>query len=197
MSQFPDDPQKIRERIRRYENSLRKEFKMFDYISDGYGKRYLIGPMYLLVSDTAGAVKYFEWYEQQFPDDIGEPFHWLCWALALYQANDRENAARKLHRAMLSNLYLLPCLLGIEQPVLELRHGSNWEEKEYVEEGPVELLQLWDEQALAWAKELYQSEGFQKVRERSIELQRRLSTEPVGPQRSKWVQEWFDLRHLR
>lgn len=197
MSQFPDEPLKIKERIRRYENSLRKEFKQFRYISDGYGKRYLIGPMYLLVGDTAGAVKYFEWYEQQFPDDIGEPFHWLCWALALYQSNDRANAARILRRAMLSNLYLLPGLLGIEQPVLELRHGSNWAEKEYVEQGPVELLRLWDEQALAWAKELYQSEGFQKVRERSIELLQRLSTEPVGPQRSEWVRELSDLRYSR
>lgn len=194
MSQFPDDPRKIKERIRRYENGLRKEFKTFAYISDGFGKRYLIGPMYLLLGDVAGAVKSFEWYEQQFPDDIGEPFHFLCWALALYQSNDTANAARKLRRAMLSNLYLLPYLLGIEQPSLELRHHSNWEEKEYVEQGPVELLRLWDEQALGWAKELYESEGFRKVRERSIELLQHLSTERVGSKRSELVQELFALR---
>ncbi len=43
MYQYPQEPKKIRERINRYERKLRKEYEKFGSISDGYGKRYLLG----------------------------------------------------------------------------------------------------------------------------------------------------------
>jgi hypothetical protein len=195
MSPFPNNPRKIKERIKRYEDDLHKEFQKFRYISDGSGKRYMIGPMYLLLGDVSGAIKSFEWFGKNFSDDSGEPFHLLCWALALYQSNDRTKAAKKLHRAMLSNLYLLPHLIGIQQSPLDIWQSTNWEGKEYVEQGPTELLELWDEQALEWVKELYQSESFRKARERTIEIFRLLKTEPVGPKRSELVKELSALRY--
>jgi hypothetical protein len=195
MSRFPNNPRKLKERIKRYEADLHEEFKKFRYISDGSGKRYMLGPMYLLLGDISGAIKSFEWFEKEFSDDSGEPFHLLCWALALYQSNERATAAKKLRRAMLSNLYLLPYLFGIEQPPLDIWQSTNWEGKEYVEHGPAELLQLWDQQSLGWAKELYQSESFREARERTIEIFRLLKTEPVGPKRSDLVKELSALRY--
>ncbi len=73
MYQFPKEPKKIRERIRRYERTLRKENQEFGSISDGYGKRYLLGPLYMLLGDTAGAIKSFEWFDKTCPGDMGEP----------------------------------------------------------------------------------------------------------------------------
>jgi hypothetical protein len=195
MSRFPTDPRKIKERIKRYEDDLHKEKKKYRFISDGSGKRYMIGPMYLLLGDISGAGKSFEWFEKEFSEDSGEPFHLLCWALALYKSNNTGKAEKKLRRAMLSNLYLLPYLVGIERPALDIWQSTNWEGKEYVEQGPIELLELWDEQALGWAKELYQNESFRKVRERTIEIFRLLKTEPVGPKRSILVKELSALRY--
>ena len=43
MRLFPDDPKKIRARIRSYERSLRKEQEEHGFIRDGYGKRHLLG----------------------------------------------------------------------------------------------------------------------------------------------------------
>ena len=197
MSQFPNDPRKIKERIKRYEDDLHKEYKKFRYISDDSGKRYLIGPLYLLLGDVPGAIKSFEWFEREFADDSGEPFHLLCWALSLYWSNDLVKATKKLCRAMLSNLYLLPHLLDIEQPRLDIWHSTNWERKDYIEQGPSELFKLWDEQASRWAKELYQSDSFREVRERSIEIFKLLKSEPTGPKRSQLVKELFDLRYPR
>ena len=45
---FPTDPKRIRERIRRYERALKKELEA-GYGGDGYGKRYLLGPLYMLI----------------------------------------------------------------------------------------------------------------------------------------------------
>jgi hypothetical protein len=88
MSFFPTEPKKIRARIRRYERELRKEQDKFGYIGDGYGKRYLLGPLYLLMDDVEGAVRSCEWFEQTFPDDIGEPVHFLCWTHGLKGRTD-------------------------------------------------------------------------------------------------------------
>ena len=84
MRLFPKDPKKIRERITGYERDL--QAKVYGFIDDGYGKRYLLGPLYMLLGDIKGALKSFAWFEKSFPDDVGEPMHYLCWTLALYRA---------------------------------------------------------------------------------------------------------------
>lgn len=194
MSLFPGEPKKIRARITRYERELRKERDKFGYIGDGHGKRYLLGPLYLLMDDVEGAVRSYEWFEQTFPDDIGEPVHFLCWSLALYRAEDREGAAQKLRRAMLSNLYLIPHLLGRAQDELDISHGSNYEEQEFLDYVPPEIWGLWDESERAWAAEVYDGAEMQRVRQQYIAIRKALATEPVGPRRTELVDELFALR---
>ena len=52
MSLFPHEPYEIKDRLRRYERLLTKEVETFGLISDGYGKRYLLG----LLGDVDGAL---------------------------------------------------------------------------------------------------------------------------------------------
>jgi len=194
MYQFPKEPKRITERIKRYERELRKEYEKFGFISDDSGKRYLIGPLYMVLGDTAGAIKSFEWFEHNFPDDIGEPFQYLCWTLALYRSGNIVGASTKLLQTMLLNLYLIPQLLDMKQDELDIWHGSNWVQKSYLQYAPREIWRLWDQQALAWAKETYQSPKFRQVRTRYIEIQQQLEHEPVGPRRTQLVQEASKLR---
>ena len=72
---FPTDPKPIRERIRRYERALKRELEA-GYGGDGYGKRYLLGPLYMLIGDVDGALASFDWYQQAYPDDGGEPYQY-------------------------------------------------------------------------------------------------------------------------
>jgi len=194
MYQFPKEPKKIAERINRYERELRKEHGKFGFISDDFGKRYLLGPLYMMLGDLTGAVRSFEWFEQTFPDDVGEPFQYLCWTLALYRTGNTTGASQKLLQTMLSNLYLIPHLLGLEQDELDIWHGSNLAEKDYLRYAPPEIFGLWDEQALQWAKEVYHSPEFCQVRARYIEIYKQLRHEPPGPQRNQLVSEAFRLQ---
>jgi hypothetical protein len=195
MLQFPKEPKKIRERVRSYERALRKEHETFGAYDDSFGKRYLLGPLYLLMGDIPGAVQSYNWFEQTFPDDMGEPFHDLCWALALYQSGNTAAATRKLQQAMLSNLYLLPHLLGLEQERLNIWHGSNYEQKEYLQDAPIEIWTLWDQRALDWANATYNRPEFLRVRARYVEIQRQLKDERPGARRSQLVAEAFELRN--
>ena len=85
---YPTDPKRIRERIRRYERTLEQEQRR-GVLGDGYGKRFLLGPLYMLVGDIQGALMSFDWYSQSFPDDGGEPYQYLAWALALWLGNEK------------------------------------------------------------------------------------------------------------
>ncbi len=150
----------------------------------------------MMLGDLPGAVRSFEWFEQTFPNDIGEPFHSLCWTLALYRSGNTPSATRKLLQTMLLNLYLIPHLLGLEQKELDIWHWSNFAEKDYVQYTPPEILGLWDEQAREWAKETFQSRAFSQIRARYIEIYQELKHEPRGPRRTQLVDEAFRLQGL-
>jgi len=152
MSFFPVDPPRIRQRIRRYERLLAKEVEDFDRISDGYGKRYLLGPLYMLLGDVDGALASYRWFEATFPHDVGHPMHLLCWSLALYRSGQEQAAARKLRRLIQSNSLILPRLLDGKSPDLSLDQDEHIRKILELEDVPPEIYALWDEAALTWAR---------------------------------------------
>jgi len=194
MSIFPKDPKKIQATITRYEKALQKEQQRYGVIDDGAGKRYLLGSLYLLKGDRDGALRSFTWFEQMFPDDIGEPGQYLCWSLALYQTGNITAATHKLLQTMLMNLYLIPYLLGAESPQLDIWQSSNLASSDYLQYIPPELFRLWDHAALTWVVGVYESERFRQVRTRYIMIYRQLKHEPAGLKRSQLVKEASTLR---
>jgi len=187
------EQQKIRSRLRSYERKLRKEKEKYGWYDDGAGKRYQIGPHYMLLDDNDGALGAFQWFDQEFPDDVGVPDHFLCWSLALYRAGNEIGAAKKLRQTMFSNLYLVPRLLGTPIAELDIWHGSSDAEPSYVEHIHKPYLQIWNEEERAWAQALYESPGFRSARERFVEIARALSTTRPGPDRSRLVKEMHEL----
>ena len=187
---FPTDPKSIRERIRRYERALKKELES-GYGGDGYGKRFLLGPLYMLMGDVDGALASFDWYEKAYPDDGGEPYQYLTWALALFRGDRWQEAFNKLYQTMLENLYLVPFLLGRNPQPLDIWHGSNLGWIEYAVEIPRELLSLWDDVALQWAREVSKNPVVVEKVARYVAIHRELKSEPRGPRRTALVNEAF------
>ena len=193
MTDIPTDPKRIRERIRRYERKLQQERRELGGYHDGAGKRYIIGPLYLLMGDLAGAVRSFQWFEQEFPDDSGDPGQYLCWTLALYRAERLPEAVAKLRETMLQNRFLLPRLLGRNLDGLDVSPDSDELEIMHLDYMPKEYLGIWNERALRWASTLYDGE-FSTVRARYIEIERELEHEPRGERRTRLVNELFGLK---
>ena len=123
MKEPHQDTRRIRARLRSYERKLRTEKERYGFYRDGAGKRYQVGPHYMLLADNEGALGAFRWFEKEFPDDVGEPGHLLCWTLALHRAGNEIGAAKRLRKTMLNNLYLVPRLLGSPIAELEIWHG--------------------------------------------------------------------------
>ena len=161
---------KIKLTIARYRRLLNNEWKEHHFISDGVGKRFMIGPLYLRIDDTNGAMAHYKWFEKMFDGDSGEPFHRMGWTLTLHRSGFDHGAEKMLLIAMLKNLYLFPTLFGEDPVLLDGWQGSNWEELEYVSEAPKWMLNLWTEEELDWAKSIYYGEQAVKIRERYIGL---------------------------
>ena len=190
---FPTDPKRIRERIRRYERALKKELES-GYGGDGYGKRFFLGPLYMLMGDVDGALTSFDWYEEAYPDDGGEPYQYLTWALALFRGGRRQEAVNKVYQTMLENLYLVPFLLGRNPQRLDIWHGSNLGWIEYAVEIPQELLSLWDDAAQQWAREVSENPVVIEKVARYVAIHRELKSEPRGPRRTALVNESYALK---
>ena len=153
-SPFPTDPKKIRARIRSYERKLAKEKQLIGSCDDGYGKRFLLGPLYMLVGDVEGALKHYEWFEREFEERGIEPFHLITWCLALYKAGRLEDAREMVSITMDANRYLVPLLLGENPQEEDGWHGSNYEWLSYAKAFPRDLVALWDREALDWLREM-------------------------------------------
>lgn len=188
------DPKKIRAKLRRCERELRSEKDEYGWYRDGGGKRYSLGPLHLLLGDLDGALGAFRWFDAEFPDDIGEPGQYLCWTLALHRAGDEEAAKRKLRQLALSNLYVVPHLLGDEVRPLEIWHGSNWALPSYLEAIPPEYFGLWTEEEKDWAREAYERGSVRPAVKRWIEIYCELEDLPPGPKRTALVNEGSALR---
>ena len=94
------------------------------------------------------------------------------------------------------NLYLVPHLLNADISRLEIWHGTNTEEPEYLEYLPKEYSDLWDEDALAWARSVYENPRIQQVLEKCISIRTRLKHEKPGPIRSQLIVEERELEEL-
>ena len=191
---FPKTPKAIRARIRSYERKLKQELEVRNG-GDGYGKRFLLGPLYMLLGDVDGALASFDWYEKAYPGDGGDAYQFLTWALTLYRKELRHEAFNKLYQTMLENLYLVPHLLGQNPQPLDIWHGSNLSEIDYALDIPSELLDLWNEEARQWALGVSEHPVVVEKVSRYIDIGRELQTEPVGPKRNALVREEFSLQN--
>ena len=193
---IPKTSKGLHSRIDQLKKVLRSEKKKFGCYDDSYGRRYLIGPLYLLAGDEAGGIRYYNWFQKNFPSDIGEPGMHLCWTLTLYRSGKIKKAESQFIRTLFSNLYIVPHLLGLELPGHSFSQGSNWETPDYMNYIPPEYFAAWTDSEIQWAKDLYERSDVAALRNRFIELEALLDDEPRGPERSKMVDELFALKFM-
>ena len=194
MYQYPTDPKKIKQRIRRYERSLRKD--PIHGPGDGYGKRYLLGPLYLMLGNVQDTLDHYKWYQDTYPDDSGYALNFLCWAIALFRHGDIEEAEKKLIKTILSNIFLVPFILEHKIPSLD-----SWEDRYYnelmeIEYFPHEILEFTTSEEMEWIKALHNSPKITAIREKYIEIDDQLENLPRGEKRTKLCHELFKIRAL-
>jgi hypothetical protein len=187
---IPKTPKGISNRITKIRSQLFAFKREYGGHDDSGGARYYLFYLYFLLGDNRRSSEYLRWFEKEFPDDSGEPFALLCWALILHCMG--KDGDYILARTMLSNIYLIPHLLR-EEMTEEVPHSSNWERADFLEYMPERVREAITEDDLTWIRERYHSDRFQKVLKRHIEIKKGLENTPRGDERSALVHELYSL----
>ena len=180
---------KYRDRANRAYRSLLREKSQHGFIDDGAGKRYQVGVYYLLSGEVEKALAFYSWFEQEFPDDIGEPVFELYWALAHYRDGNMEAARARLQGTMLQNIYLLPFLFDEPLAKQNIWHSSNWTQPEYLCEIEMFLNEPTVEER-HWIKREFHSGPFEALRTGYIETYGALLGEKDFQRRGKILNDW-------
>lgn len=180
MLEYVVEPRKIKERIKLYERRLfNRNLKV------GPNTKYMVGPYYLMLNNTEGAITHFEWFENNFPDLAPEPFQGLCWVLALIRVKQFKKALFRLKELHLTNVYLIPNLINCECRQIKITHiNLPWSTIEYLRSGPLFLLDLWRDEEKKWLRDTWLSPEFQNLVEEQLLIDKYLLNEK-DPQERK------------
>jgi len=192
----PSTDLRTKVRIGRAIRALLNEKKKFGCFDDGGGKRYLVGIDFVRAGANEEALEHFRWFDTEFPDDIGEPVFLLYRALVEYRATNTVEARRRLMMASVSNLYLLPHILGQDQDRLAIWHSSNWEGPEYLNMFADELAELTQEEK-SWIQNEYESKAFRALRSEYVAVFGELLDERDVSRRTSLLNRWrkFESKH--
>jgi len=193
MHMLPNSAKKIRERAMRYKRSLINEERTHGSINDGSGKRYLVGPLFVLAGDLEKAIDYFKWYESKFPDDSGEPIHYIYWALVLFRVGNKKEAEKRLLEALVQNIYILPTLIGMKIDRYDIWHCSNFESPEYLYEIPDDMWPIFNKEERLWIQEKIGSLKFQRVLTEYIATYHALKYEQEIEKRKIVLDNWYNF----
>lgn len=188
-----DRQKKFSERATRLKRALANEQRKYRHIEHGAGKRYLIGPFYVLAGELKKALEHYDWYEKHCSDDVGEPIHYLFWALALFRTGETPKANAKLLETMLQNVYLLPILLGSRPDSYDIWHGSNMEQPDYITQAPPDFLPELSDQERSWIEEQFDSFRFRRARDEYVATYRALKHEKNVDKRREILRRWNEF----
>ena len=186
----------IKVKIDKYKKALSLDKKQWGgFYHDGQGIRYVIPALYIQIFDYKGGLKYFNWFDKNFPDDSCYPIFLFEWTLVLFKCNKLIEAEKKLHLTFFSNTYLLDKFLGKEFLDLDKNESSNWEFKSliehfYYDKNAPELIEF-----ATWISIKLQTRLFLDKANRFVKIEQLLKTEPVGDKRTKLVKELFVLKY--
>ena len=189
MFSFPNSDEKLKKRISNYKSSFNKEKKTRGYIRDGSGNRYVLFWLYFVLNDLKKSYEYIKWYEKEFPDDVGEPAQKLCWSITLYRLKNIDKAKFMLADLMFSNLYLIPYIIGQDVQEYDIWHCSNYEEIEYLDYIPEEVIKCLKKTEIDWIERTYNSVEFKNIRNRFIEIHHELLNTTKYEKRKKLNKE--------
>jgi hypothetical protein len=187
----------IKKTIKFYRARLAAEKRMFGDYDDSPGLRYIIPELYLKIRDYKGAMVYFRWFSKAFPDDTGYPVFNLFWSATLFENNKIPEAIKKAYKTAFSQTYLLDLINGKDPVQLDKSESIGFENLEYAKQIYKDCIKFITLEFQIWISNLSEFDDFKANLNKFISIQKLIKNEPVGPMRTKLIQESYKLEsHL-
>jgi hypothetical protein len=155
------------------------------YYHDGSGLRYLQPVLYLKLNDYKGAMRYFRWFDKNFPDDCGFPIFLAEWTITLFKSGKMAEAKKKVLQTFMANTYLWDKFLGKELLHFDIEESSGWENEKLTENLVYSKDQEEYKDFAQWLDQFMKSEKFLKIANEFIKIETQLKTEPAGKKKSQ------------
>lgn len=124
----PKQIERVKNKIAKIKKELAADKKHWGgYYHDGQGLRYLPPEQYLKIQDYSGALRYFNWFNKNFPDDSCYPILLLEWSITLFMTKRIKQAEHKLIETFISNTYIIDKFLNKDIKNFDKTESSNWE----------------------------------------------------------------------
>lgn len=186
--------ERIKKKIKKIKQALIADKKHWGgHYHDGGGLRYMQPELYLKIQDYTGSLRYFNWFNKNFPDDSGYPIFLFEWAVTLFKTKRIKLAENKVIEVFCSNTYLLDKFSGKELLIFDKLEGSNWEQTELIERLKYSKEQIEFQDFAKWLGVFMKSKNFCDFTNLYIELAKKLKNEPVGEARNNLVKKMNKL----
>ena len=185
--------EEIRTKIRSNRARLRAEQKKYGACRDGEGKRYYIAELYAKIGDFRGALRYLNWFEEEFPQDIGDPLFHFIWTVALVENDRTEEAKKKAYTTAFSNTYLFDLLL--DRPVEQMDKSEliSFESLEFAEEIKGTCIKYGTERFFSWLKAFTESDEYRDNMNAFINLSKQIKHTEQGEERRALLKQERDF----
>ena len=175
----PKQQERIKNKIKKIKAALAADKKYWGgQHHDGHGLRYIPPQLYIELKNYTGGLRYFNWFNKNFPDDSGYPNFLFEWTIILFKTGRLKKAERKAFETFCSNAYLFDIYFGRQVTNSKKWEGSNLESQEFADQ---QFCYSTKQNNLAdfseWLDKFIRTENFILLSNQFIDIQKRLETE--------------------
>jgi hypothetical protein len=186
--------ERIKNKISKIKKGLAADKKHWGgYYHDGGGLRYMPPELYIKIQDYTGSLRYFNWFDKNFPEDSGFPTFLFEWAITLFKTKRLKLAENKVKHTFYSNTYLLDKFLDKELLQFNKSEDSNWQYEQLIDDFIYSKNHEDMKEFAEWLNTYIKSEDFLAFANEFIEIKSKLKDEPVGEKRSYLVKKEYEL----
>lgn len=190
----PKQIERIKNKITRIKKELSYDKQRNGgYYDDSRGIRYLAPCEYLKLRDYKGALRYFNWFHKNFPNDSCHSFFLFEWSITLFKNGKIKDAEKKALETFFLNTYLIDKFFEKEFLELEISENASWDKsmlENYFKYSHKDI-ELSD--FSAWLASFVSSEIFHQYVNEFADIERSLKKEPAGPIRTELVDKKYHL----
>ncbi|OBQ55960.1 hypothetical protein JJL45_05935 [Tamlana sp. s12] len=195
----PKQVERIQNKIKKIKKELAADKKHWGgYYHDGRGLRYLPPALYLKINDYTGALRYFNWFNKNFPEDSCYPIFLFEWTITLFKRKKIKDAEKKALETFCCNRFIIDVFLSNELIHLDHSENANWEYSIIIENLEYSKDQEELHDFTIWLKDLTNTKTFNDFTNKFIEIETALENEDSEAKRSILMDDQLQmLEHLK
>lgn len=185
----PKQIERIQNKIVKIKRALAADKRRWGgYYDDSRGLRYLAPELYIKIKDYKGALRYFNWFNKTFDDDMGFPFFLFEWSITLFKNGKLKEAEKKLFQAILRSDTLIDNFLEKDYSSLDMNETNSLEILALLNNQLYDFSDAEFKDFSEWLSEIIASPNFEQQLNAYLAIEKKLKTEPVGDVRSELVE---------